>query len=144
MKYFIAFFLLYSGLLSAQKNTLNFDHNALFVNDLKASATFYMNILGLQEIENQTKLSYIRWFSMGNGTELHLSENKEHKVPDIKGVHFALKAINLDTFITHLKQHKVAFTNWFGEANITNTRPDGVRQIYLQDPNGYWIEINGE
>tara|TARA_R110000868_G_scaffold1389_10_gene10744 strand:+ start:3320 stop:3502 length:183 start_codon:yes stop_codon:yes gene_type:complete len=26
-------------------------------------------------------------------------------------------------------------------SNITK-RPDGVKQIYLQDPDGYWIEVN--
>ena len=23
-----------------------------------------------------------------------------------------------------------------------NVRPDGMRAVFLQDPNGYWIEIN--
>lgn len=41
-----------------------------------------------------------------------------------------------------LRSKNVKFENWPGEANTTNTRPDGIKQIYLQDPDGYWIEIN--
>jgi len=41
-----------------------------------------------------------------------------------------------------LKSKNVNFQNWPGEKGTTNTRPDGIKQIYLQDPDGYWIEIN--
>jgi hypothetical protein len=27
-------------------------------------------------------------------------------------------------------------------ANAINVRPDGLRAVFLRDPNGYWIEIN--
>lgn len=39
----------------------------------------------------------------------------------------------------------VAFARWLsmgeGKREI-QTRPDGVQQIFVQDPDGYWIEIN--
>ena len=144
MRYLLLIPLFYATILSAQKTGLAFDHNALLVNDLMVSSVFYMEILGLEEIENKTQKAHIRWFSLGNGKELHLSENKNHKVLDVKGVHFAMKANDLDVFIAHLQANKIPFSNWHGQKNITNTRPDNVRQIYIQDPNGYWIEINGK
>lgn len=144
MRYLLLISLFYATILSAQKTGLAFDHNALLVNDLAVSSGFYMEILGLEEIENKTRKEHIRWFSLGNGRELHLSENKDHEVPDVKGVHFAMKANDLDIFIAHLRANKIPFSNWHDQKNITNTRPDNVRQIYIQDPNGYWIEINGK
>ncbi|MCM5663162.1 VOC family protein [Galbibacter mesophilus] len=128
----------------AQSFKLEFDHNAILVKNLTESADFYLNIIGLEEIENKTKKSHIRWFSLGQGTSLHVIEDKNHKVPDVKGVHFALHTKDLDGFIAHLRENNIPFENWPGEANTTNTRPDNVRQIYLRDPNGYWIEVNDD
>ena len=128
----------------AQKTKVNFDHFALLVKDLDTSSDFYMNILGLAEIEDKTEQPHIRWFSMGGKTELHVIEDKHKTVTDVKGVHLALKAEDLDALIEHLHQHKITFYNWFGEVDTTNTRPDGVRQVYFRDPNGYWIEVNGD
>lgn len=127
---------------AAQEFELTFDHNAILVKDLTESSNFYLNIIGLKEIENKTEKSHIRWFSLGGNSSLHVIEDKKHKVPDVKGLHFALHTKNLDAFIEHLKENNIYFENWPGEANTTNTRPDGVRQVYLKDPNGYWIEVN--
>ncbi|NER15967.1 VOC family protein [Spongiivirga citrea] len=132
------------SVLSAQEIEVQFDHEAILVKDLSESAQFYMNVIGLKEIEDGTGLDHIRWFSLGNNTELHIIEDKNHKQADVKGVHFALRVNDLDMFIKHLQKQKIGFENWFGKANATNDRPDGIRQVYLKDPSGYWIEINGK
>ena len=48
----------------------------------------------------------------------------------------------LKPFIDNLERLKVAYTNLKGDGKEPTVRVDGVRQIYLQDPDGYWIEIN--
>lgn len=126
----------------AQDFNLGFDHFAILVENLEESSNFYLNIMGLEEIKNKTKQPHIRWFAIGSKSALHVIEDKQHKIADIKGVHLALYTDNLDGFITHLRQNNIYFENWPGEENTTNDRPDGVRQIYLKDPNGYWIEVN--
>ena len=68
----------------AQKTKINFDHFALLVKDLNTSSDFYMNILGLAEIEDKTEQPHIRWFSMGGKTELHVIEDKQYSVTDVK------------------------------------------------------------
>ena len=35
-----------------------------------------------------------------------------------------------------------SFETWTGVPLETNDRPDGVKQVYFQDPDGYWIEVN--
>jgi len=27
---------------------------------------------------------------------------------------------------------------------VVQLRPDGIQQIYFQDPDGYWIEVNDD
>ena len=36
----------------------------------------------------------------------------------------------------------IAYENWAGEKSAVTKRVDGVQQIYFQDPDGYWIEVN--
>jgi hypothetical protein len=98
----------------------------------------------LKEIEDKTEQLHIRWFSLGRKMSLHVIEDKNHLQPDVKGVHLALRSKDLDGIIDRLRAKNIAFYSWLGMKNKTNARPDGIRQIYFQDPNGYWIEINGK
>ena len=127
----------------AQENNLfTFNHIALSVKDLNQSATFYKDILGLQEITNRTKMEGIRWFSFGEGKELHLISTIKQPVVTNKAVHIALSTNLYDEFIVRLNKASVSFSDWPGVVNKINIRADGIKQIYFQDPNGYWIEIN--
>ena len=36
----------------------------------------------------------------------------------------------------------VPYSNWPGAPATVSVRGDGIRQIYVQDPDGYWIEVN--
>jgi catechol 2,3-dioxygenase-like lactoylglutathione lyase family enzyme len=124
------------------KPQIKTDHIAIVVADLPASAQFYSEILGLNEITNQTKKPNIRWFTFADGVELHLINRSKEGIQLIKDVHLALAVNDFDAFVNMLREKKVNFENWPGEANSTNSRPDGVKQVYIQDPDGYWIEIN--
>lgn len=138
---FIAVFFTYFS--SAQTDfTFNKDHDALQVSNLEASADFYGKILGLKEIPNGGLGDHIRWFQLNDRVQIHLIESGE-EIAKYKGVHMALNTSNLEQFMDFLRKNEVHFENWDGEANTTNTRPDGVKQIYFQDPDGYWIEVNG-
>lgn len=128
---------------NAQSNPyeLNKDHDAIQVKDVNASAKFYGEILGLKEIPNGGLPDHIRWFQLNNQIQIHLIESSE--LPEKqKGVHMALNTDKLREFMEFLNSRNIHFENWPGEAGKTNTRPDGVKQIYLQDPDGYWIEVN--
>lgn len=59
-----------------------------------------------------------------------------------KGARLAINTDNLEGFMEFLKSINVNFQNWPGEEGTTNIRPDGIKQIHLQDTDGYWIEIN--
>lgn len=135
----IIFFTFYS---SAQTN-FNFrkDHDALLVKDLAIAADFYQDILRLKEIPNGGLPEHIRWFQLDDKVQVHLIESNE-EIKMNKGVHVSLNTEKLDEFMNFLKSKNIHFENWTGEKGTTNSRPDGVRQIYFQDPDGYWIEVN--
>lgn len=118
-----------------------FDHYTIKVQNLENSASFYKQVLGLQEITNRTEKPYIRWFSLGDG-ELHIVEGKTEAIKTNIGVHLAVKVSNFDSFLNHLKKHDIIIHDSKGNAGTYTTRTDGVLQVYFQDPEGYWIEVN--
>lgn len=121
---------------------LSFDHYTIKVSNLDTSASFYSNVLGLDEIKNRTGKPYIRWFSLGNGSELHVVEGPTEEIQTNIGVHLALKLSDFDAFIDHLKSQGITPHNSKGKPESITTRADGVRQVYFSDPDGYWIEVN--
>ena len=124
-------------------NSMKFNHQALLVNDLNQSGDFYNNILGFTEIEvgagqNPPK----RWFKSDDGMEIHLISTKEKLKSIPKGVHMAFSVKNFDLFINNLKGNNITYGNWRGDENQIQLRNDGYKQIFFQDPQGYWIEVN--
>jgi len=130
------------GMVKAQNTNFTFNHIALSVKDIEQSATFYKEVLQLQEITNKTKMDGIRWFSLGEGKELHIISLLKEPVTTNKAVHFALTTSNFDAFVKTLEAKNIPYSDWPGTPNKVNLRADGIKQIYFQDPNGYWIEVN--
>lgn len=126
----------------AQKLNFSFNHVAISVTDLERSCTFYKEVLKLEEITNKTKVEGIRWFTIGNGIELHLISTIKERVKINKAVHFALSTKDFDKFIQNLDGKKIPYSDWPGTPQKINVRADGIRQVFLQDPDGYWIEVN--
>lgn len=55
--------------------------------------------------------------------------------------HFALACADLDALIARLDALHGSWTDMTGH-HAVQMRPDRVRQIFVQDPDGYTIEIN--
>jgi lactoylglutathione lyase len=119
-----------------------FNHLAVSVKDVDRSAEFYKKILRLQEITNRSKLDGVRWFSLGNGQELHLISIVKENIVLNKAIHLALTTADFDQFIKHLEKNNIVYSDWPGALNKMNIRADGIKQVFFQDPDGYWVEIN--
>ena len=123
-------------------NNFIFNHIALSVKDVDESVKFYQDVLQLKEIKNTASDSKTRWLSLGEGKQLHLIPRPNAEIKINKSVHFALSTTDLDAFIIHLKALNIEYSDWPNTPNKDYIRKDGIRQVYFQDPNGYWIEIN--
>ncbi len=118
------------------------DHYAINVTDLQRSVDYYQSIFGIKEIYNGTQLDHIKWFRLGDQQELHIISVEELNLQIPKGVHLALTTANLSIFINHLNALDIPYYDWPGKKGAVSIRPDTIEQIYIQDPDGYWIEIN--
>ncbi len=142
---FLLIALSFSGFLLAQENTsfnFRYNHLALSVKDVDRSAEFYMKVLKLPEILNRSKIEGVRWFVFADGLELHLISAIKQDVITNKALHLALTTSNLDDFIKMLDTMQIAYSDWPGNPQKVNIRADGIKQVFFQDPDGYWIEVN--
>ncbi|WP_296623194.1 VOC family protein [Marivirga sp.] len=122
--------------------TLSFNHMALSVKDVNVSATFYTDVLNLKIIPLPPEATDVKWISMGDGKELHLLSGFKNDVKINKDLHLAFSAANFDEFVQRLTEMNVEYSDFPGNLNKINVRPDGIEQVYFQDPDGYWIEVN--
>jgi lactoylglutathione lyase len=124
--------------------TFSFNHMALSVKDVNASVEFYQKVLQLDEIKNTASDSKTRWLEFNDGLQLHLIPRPNSEIKINKAVHFALATTNIDSFIKRLEDLKIDYSDWLDTPNKDYIRKDGIKQVYFQDPNGYWIEINDD
>jgi lactoylglutathione lyase len=116
------------------------DHLALNVADPHVSATFYREAFGMTELP--TELPNTHWLAMGS-IALHLiGTNRKDKPVENRFTHLALRTDDLGRSIAWFDAKGIAWTDAFGKARTIQTRFDGVRQIFVQDPDGHWIEVS--
>ena len=118
------------------------DHIALLVRDLDETAQFLTQVLLIREVLNPMGGTHIRWFEFGNGQRIHVQAGDIGRTHVEKRTHFALSAQNFDAVLAHLQALGAPFSDMQGTPGAVNIRPDGMRAVFLQDPNGYWFEIN--
>ena len=113
------------------------DHNhvALQVRDIQIAAKFYAEILQLESIPVPENLKAIRaWFKVGD-YQIHLLDKRVEQLHDDRnGRHIALFVKSIDASAKYLDEVGVKYHS--------QVRFDGVRQLYLSDPDGHLIELN--
>jgi catechol 2,3-dioxygenase-like lactoylglutathione lyase family enzyme len=139
--------LIFSSFYSnAQSFSLEHDHSTIQVEDIDKSIVFYKNILHLKEIPSPwPENKMIRFFETGNNQQLHIAQVNVEDYDDVKVnkvLHIAFAVKDFDGYLMYLNENGIDYMSFSGESKKIQTRPDGVRQIYFQDPDSYWIEIN--
>src|SRR5262245_38462774 len=111
------------------------NHVAIHVKDVEASCDFYANVLQLPRLPRPAFAFPGAWFHLGNSRALPLiGERTEPVMAHNRGNHFALRVDHLDDWQRRLDTLGI-------EHLPLKTRPDGILQLFLRDPDGHVIEL---
>jgi lactoylglutathione lyase len=122
----------------------HFSHQTIFVTDLDRAANFYERVLELKRISEPFHDGKHVWFRISEHGQLHVVSGAKEDVPHDINIHLAFSVPSMEEFTKHLDALHVKYGNWAQNDKTPQLRPDKVKQVYLQDPDGYWIEINDD
>jgi lactoylglutathione lyase len=139
---FIAFFILSLQLPAQTKARLN--HTAIYVVNVNISGDFYKHIIGLDTVPEPFHDGKHIWLKTGEHSMLHIIQGAEKKKEYYVNQHTCFSVFSVEAFVEELRKNNIPWQNVKEEKYKITTRVDGVHQIWLQDPDGYWIEINDD
>lgn len=122
------------------KATLN--HTAIYVVDLEKSGNFYHDIIGLDTIPEPFHDGKHIWMKTSATSTLHIIKGADKPKEYFKNQHTCFSVSDFNGFIEKLNKASIQYENVSGKINSITKRIDGVHQIWLRDPDGYWLEIN--
>lgn len=125
-------------------NVRTMDHITLVVSDLERSRAFYEDLLGMANVTRPAFPFPGFWFQIG-GQQIHMNVAGpeagpaglppfEGELPS-RGFHFAFEVDSCDDAAESLKSQGVEIVTG------PRSRPDGARQLYIYDPDGYLVEL---
>lgn len=120
------------------------DHVTLVVASVDASRRFYVDLLGMVEVDRPAFDFSGAWFRAG-ATLIHLIEEHDRSGPagfpngvlkkSSRNHHFAFEVEDAHAAAEHLKSTGMMLVDDAKE------RPDGAIQVFLQDPDGHVVEL---
>lgn len=115
---------------------LQLDHVALHVTDLETSVAFYRDVIGLKPVARPAFPFPGAWFQVGEAQQLHLIGDGPRQPTDSasRSLHFAFRVDDASRTAEQLRARGLPYRG-------PKPRPDGALQIFLQDPDGYTIEL---
>ena len=120
------------------------NHTAIYVVNLAASKHFYQQIIGLDTLADPFNDGKHAWLKTGPSIALHLIDGAATKKEYYKNQHTCFSVASVKSFTTILQQNNMSWEDVSGKKGAITMRVDGVQQIWLQDPDGYWVEINDD
>ena len=122
----------------------SFDHITIIVADLEATRKFYVDLLGMAESPRPDFQFPGAWFGIGNfqihatlASDLagHAGWGDRQVKKTSRGHHFAFEVANLTAAFEEVKRLAIEV------GDGPKTRPDGVRQLYILDPDRHVVEL---
>jgi lactoylglutathione lyase len=136
------YFFIMTQSLNAQSP--QFNHQTIFVVDMNKSADFYEKVMMLKRIPEPFHDNRHIWLRIGDHSQLHIVQGAERVVEHTINIHMAFTVPSVEDFAKHLDALNIKYGDWAQSSKQPQVRPDGIKQIYLQDPDGYWIEVNND
>ncbi len=120
------------------------DHITLIVKSVEATRSFYIDLLGMTEVERPAFDFEGAWFQAG-ATLIHLIEEHDRSGPagfpdgilkkSSRNHHFAFEVPDAYAAAETLKSMGIQLID------DAKTRPDGAVQVFLADPDGHVVEL---
>ena len=130
--------------MTAPISVKTLDHVTLVVKDLEASRVFYCDLLGMQEMDRPSFSFAGKWFQAG-ATQIHLilehdesgpaGENASIQQKSSRNHHFAFEVDDGNSAAQVLKDRGIPLVSG------PKSRPDGAVQVFVNDPDGYVVEL---
>lgn len=146
MKKFVLLFIIVcvAAAAHAQQTKPALNHIAVYVVNLQRSTAFYKDIVGLDTIPEPFHDGRHTWFRVAEHSHLHIISGATAATPHDKNGHLCFSVPSVENFIQTLNKAAVPYEDWKGNKQSVTVRVDGIKQIYFQDPDGYWLEINND
>ena len=129
---------------SASAQSPQFNHTTIYVVDMNKSADFYEKTMMLNRIPEPFHDNRHIWLKIGEHNQLHIVQGAKEITEHTINIHLAFSVPSVENFAKHLDELNVKYGNWAQDSKTPQVRADGIKQIYLQDPDGYWIEVNDD
>lgn len=130
------------ALAASEESPVKLNHLAIYVKNLQKSTAFYESVLKLKQIPEPFHDGLHTWFTLGPAGQMHLIQGTPKSIVHDKNDHMCFSVQSIESIIERLEKQQIPYMNWAGQTNSVTVRVDGVKQIYFQDPDGHWIEIN--
>ncbi len=130
----------HSAAQSKSKAVLN--HVAIFVVDLEKTRSFYDALFGFDTIPEPFHDGKHIWYSIAPGVAMHVIQGADKPKEYFLNQHTCFSVPNTEAFVQKVKANNVSFYNAKGVKGEITNRVDGVKQVWVTDPDGYWIEVN--
>ena len=108
------------------------NHVTYNVKDKERAAKFWEEVLGVKRIPKQVDADHIVWLQLPSGAMVHLVETPDG--PSVPSHHGAFEVDNIESANKAMIDMGVKTTE-------INTRNDGQRVFFINDPEGNRIEI---
>ena len=142
MKRALFFFAVLLTLSASAQTKAHLNHLAIFVVDLHKTMNFYGGVFQLDTIPGPFHDGKHAWYSIAPGVALHVIQGSYKPKEYFLNNHMCFSVPSVTEFLDKIKPLHVPFFNAKAEPGVITTRVDGVKQIWVNDPDGYWIEVN--
>ncbi|WP_375451505.1 VOC family protein [uncultured Devosia sp.] len=118
------------------------DHVSIRVRDIALSTQFYIDVFGWPIVRTSGDPVTGQWLAIGGSDTLHLNQDDMAGTAVTKDNHLAISVAAFDDFLARLSGIGITYYNWPNTPDTIGHHPAGFRQVYIRDPDGYWVEIN--
>ena len=108
------------------------NHITYNVKDKDKALRWYVDVLGIKQIPKMVDGDHLYWLQLPSGAMVHIIENPD--APSAPSHHTAFEVDDIEAACNALVAKGIETTD-------IQTRNDGQRAFYLEDPNGNRIEI---